>query len=417
MAGIFSRRRLLQSSAALAGAAALPGRRARAAVGERKFLFFFASGGWDVTAVLDPHYDTDGVDMDQDTWPETIGGHTFTNGDDRLNVDRFYRRWGRRTAVINGMDMHSVGHESATQFAMTGTSASSYPDWPTILAAHARAEYPLPHVVFSGPSYAGTLGASVVRAGGGVLLDLIDGSILGDADRPAPVMAPPGDSMIDAFVYDRVASYAAKRPGGMGAERAEAMLANLERSMELEGRRFEAGLDDLGSSMLDQSIRAVELMRLGLSRCAMIGVSGGWDTHGDNTPQATQFDSFFAALDELMEHMASTPGTATPYLIDEVVVVALSEFGRTPLLNGSNGRDHWPYGSALVMGSGVNGNRQIGLTDDSLIAEPVDFQTGQASSSGDVVGCENLGTALLQLGGLDPADFLPGVAVLEAVVK
>jgi uncharacterized protein (DUF1501 family) len=411
------RRDLLVGGAALAGGMLWRPRAALAAAAERKFIFFFASGGWDATGAFDPHYGTEGVDMDPDSALGTAGNLSYTAGEDRPSIDRFFRRWGARACIVNGMDCHSVGHDSAAQFVMTGTSASSFADWPTILAANARGDYPLPHVVFSGPSFPGTSGAAVVRAGGGTLLNLIDGSLVGSSDLPAPQLQTPADSMVDAFVRGRVERYAQLRAQGAGGLRTAALLANHDRATELEGRRFEAGLDDLGSDILDQAIRASELMRLGLSRCAMIGIPGGWDSHGDNEVQGDNYESFFFALDGLMDHLATTPGLAAPFLIDEVVVVALSEFGRTPLFNGSRGKDHWPYSSALLVGSGVAGNRMVGKTDDELIAEAVDFSTGQPSSSGDIVGCENLGTAILSLGDLDPAQHLPDVQVLSAVLR
>jgi uncharacterized protein (DUF1501 family) len=409
-----TRRALLFGSGAMASALSLGWRPARAAVAERKFLFLFASGAWDTTQVFDPHYDSGGVDMDPETYAETVGGITYAAGLDQPSVSRFFERWSQRACVINGLDTHSVGHDSATQFLMTGTSASSYPDWGTALAANARNEYPLPHVVFSGPSFGGNDGAAVVRAGAGTLLDLLDGSIVGASDLPTARPQMPADSMVDAFVMAQAARFEAGRTGN-AAERAQAWSKNLLRAAELEGRQFEAGLDDLGSSLGDQCVKAAELMRLGLSRCAMIGIPGGWDSHGDNTVQGPQFEELFAALDALMDHLTSTPGQTTPLLADEVTIVCLSEFGRTPLLNGS-GKDHWPYGSAMIVGSGVKGGQMVGRTDDELIAEPTDLVTGQQSSSGDIIAGENLGAALLQMGGLDPAAFLPDVAVLEAVV-
>ena len=139
---------------------------------EKKFLFFWAGGGWDTTAVLDPHYGSTGVDMEPDSVLGQRGALAWTSGPARLQTDRFFRRWGSYSTIVNGIDVHSVGHDSAAQFVLTGTSASSFSDWPTLLAANSRYEYPLPHVVFSGPSYAGTYGAAVVLYGlGGWWLD------------------------------------------------------------------------------------------------------------------------------------------------------------------------------------------------------------------------------------------------------
>lgn len=413
------RRHLLQSSAALAALAGFgwSPRMARAAAGERKFLFLFASGAWDST-FLDPKHDSSYVDMNANTASIRTNGLTYTGGADLPSATRFFDSWGSRTAIVRGIDAHSVGHDSGRKLTLTGTSASSYPDWGTLLADAGSGDYPLPHLVFSGPVFPGTRGGAVVRAGGGTLLNLIDGSLSGRADAPAPALDQVSDAMVDDYVYQQVASFAAQRGAlpGVGRVRSEALLDNTERAMEIEGRRFEAGLDDLGSSLADQAIKATELMRLGLSRTAMIGIPGGWDTHGDNTPQTPQWDDLYDALDQLMLHLAITPGLATRWLIDEVVVVCLSEFGRTPGFNGSGGKDHWPYNSALVVGSGVRGNQVVGATDDALIGVPIDFGTGQPSSSGDLLGSEHLGTALLELGGLDPARHLPGVQVLDALL-
>ncbi len=417
---LLTRRLFLGGASALMGAGALgfPKLAHGAARGvDRKFIWFFASGGWDTSTVLDPHFNTDGVDMDIDTELGAVGNLRFTNGPDREPVDRFFRRWGGHAAIVNGVNHHSVGHDSARQLVMTGTSASSYADWPTIIASNSPVELPLPHVVFSGPSYPGTSGASVVRAGGGTLLDLIDGSIVGYSDSPAPLPATPADSMVDSFVHKRISDFAAGQTG-LARKRAEGLLSNIERAMELEGRRFEAGLSDLGNTMLDQAIKASEMMRLGLTRTAMIAIPGGWDSHGGNQVQAPQQTDFYDMLDQLMDHLATTPGQTTTWLIDEVVIVAQSDFGRTPRLNGGGGKDHWPYGSALVAGAGVQGNRVFGKTDESLIAvDSINLATGLEQVGHDQLGSEHLGTAFLKLAGLDPENFLPGVPSLDALIR
>ena len=50
-------------------------------------------------------------------------------------------------------------------------------------------------------------------------------------------------------------------------------------------------------------------------------------------------------------------------LQDDVVVVVWGEFGRTPKINGSKGRDHWPsVMSALVAGGGLKMGQAIGTS-------------------------------------------------------
>ena len=115
--------------------------------------------------------------------------------------------------------------------------------------------------------------------------------------------------------------------------------------------------------------------------------------------------------------MSVTPGLSTPWMSGEVVVVVMTELGRTPKFNGSMGRDHWPYASMLVGGSGVNGNALLGKTDEGLIGEPISLEDGQPSSSGLILGSEHVGTALLKLGNVDPGRFLPGVEPLNALLR
>ena len=52
-------------------------------------------------------------------------------------------------------------------------------------------------------------------------------------------------------------------------------------------------------------------------------------------------------------------------LLDSTLVVWGGEFGRTPLAQGDNGRDHHPYGFSIWMaGGGVKGGRILGSTDE-----------------------------------------------------
>jgi len=54
------------------------------------------------------------------------------------------------------------------------------------------------------------------------------------------------------------------------------------------------------------------------------------------------------------------------------MVVAAGEIGRTPRINASGGRDHWPGAwSVALAGGGIRGGRVIGATDPTG-GEPVD---------------------------------------------
>ena len=88
--------------------------------------------------------------------------------------------------------------------------------------------------------------------------------------------------------------------------------------------------------------------------------SYGWDTHGDNfNAHAGMVPKFDQAFGAMMEDLAATG------LLDHVLVICLSEFGRTPRINGHVGRDHWPEAWSLAMGGcGIQAGAVIGETNE-----------------------------------------------------
>jgi uncharacterized protein (DUF1501 family) len=52
-------------------------------------------------------------------------------------------------------------------------------------------------------------------------------------------------------------------------------------------------------------------------------------------------------------------------LLEETIVIFAGEFGRTPFSQGSNGRDHNPFGfSVWIAGGGFRGGHAFGSTDE-----------------------------------------------------
>ncbi|MBY0397973.1 MAG: DUF1501 domain-containing protein, partial [Thermoleophilia bacterium] len=59
-------------------------------------------------------------------------------------------------------------------------------------------------------------------------------------------------------------------------------------------------------------------------------------------------------------------------LIDSTLVLVLSDFGRTPKINPSAGRDHWSTaGIALMAGGGIQPGRTVGQTN-ALAEQPTE---------------------------------------------
>lgn len=86
-----------------------------------------------------------------------------------------------------------------------------------------------------------------------------------------------------------------------------------------------------------------------------------WDTHVRNSERlkdvlCPQFDTAFSAL---LDDLAGRG------LLEETLVVVMGEFGRTPTINRSGGRDHWGnVFSVALAGGGVPGGIVIGASDD-----------------------------------------------------
>lgn len=96
---------------------------------------------------------------------------------------------------------------------------------------------------------------------------------------------------------------------------------------------------------------------------------GDWDHHAAIYQQGPgQLDDMAGALDHglaiLHRDLAAAPGVNGGSLLDETLVVAVGEFGRTVgRLNSIDGRDHYPYVTpALLFGGGVQGGRVIGAS-------------------------------------------------------
>jgi hypothetical protein len=85
-----------------------------------------------------------------------------------------------------------------------------------------------------------------------------------------------------------------------------------------------------------------------------------WDTHTRNFPILR--DNKLPGLD--LTYTALMEDLSNRGLLDETLVVIMSEMGRTPHINGAGGRDHWTYCySILLAGAGIRGGGVYGSSD------------------------------------------------------
>ncbi len=94
------------------------------------------------------------------------------------------------------------------------------------------------------------------------------------------------------------------------------------------------------------------------STCVTVN-TGYWDHHDNIHPNLEKhlppLDAAIAALVEDLE---------TRGMLDDVLIYCAGEFGRTPLINGHAGRDHWPNCfSVLLGGGGLKGGQLVGASE------------------------------------------------------
>jgi hypothetical protein len=84
----------------------------------------------------------------------------------------------------------------------------------------------------------------------------------------------------------------------------------------------------------------------------------GWDTHSNNFERVRELSQALdAGWATLMDDLKDRG------LLDSTVLVWMGEFGRTPTINGDQGRDHFPSAwSAVLGGGGIKGGQVLGKT-------------------------------------------------------
>ncbi len=97
--------------------------------------------------------------------------------------------------------------------------------------------------------------------------------------------------------------------------------------------------------------------------------SGTWDTHGDNIPPYGGIEKGLKPLLPLFDHLITTlvEDLERHDLLDDVLVIAMGEFGRTPMMGtqgSTDGRNHWPVVMSMALaGGGLRHGQVIGATE------------------------------------------------------
>lgn len=279
-------------------------------------------------------------------------------------------------AIIRSLTTAEGDHDRATRLMLTGhrpgQEGVNYPSLGSLFAKQlGDEESDLPHYVSIAPMRFGDIGGPGFL--GPNYAPLI---VSGDSNDPEAranlsvenLKAPAGvskESMerrfkISKFLQDdfsKESNGPSTRSHTSNFERARRMIeSNAKGAFKLD-EETAALRDQYGRNRFGQGcLLARRLIERGVSFVEV--TLDGWDTHTDNfNAVKRQCDTLDPAWSTLMTDLRDRG------LLDSTLVVWMGEFGRTPKINATNGRDHFPVAWSTVMGgAGIKGGQAIGST-------------------------------------------------------
>jgi uncharacterized protein (DUF1501 family) len=150
-----------------------------------------------------------------------------------------------------------------------------------------------------------------------------------------------------------------------------------------------------GSQFGQRMLQIAQLIKSDLGLEIAFADMGGWDTHanqGASTGQlATRLEDFSRSIAAFAQDMGDR--------MENIVVMTMSEFGRTVKENGNRGTDHGHAGSMFVIGGAVKGKKVYGkwpglesgqLHEGRDLALTTDFRTVFSEVAGKHLGASKL---------------------------
>ncbi len=394
----YTRRQMLQSSVGLAGLTLPTFHQARAMGARRRSakacIVIFCWGGMSHYESWDPKPDA----------PSEIRGEfdpikTATPGIQVCEHIPLLAKHSDKLAIVRSVHHNQGGHQQGMYISLTGHTLSggramSRDNWPSVTAMVSRfvEQTPgaprairLPHSMYDNgtlmageyggwlgqaydpvliPTPAGTPFAGVSRKSGAELkikLNLEEKRIaqrrqlLNQLDRKAGTST--GYDQLDHF---------RKMAADMLTGSALAEAYNLEKEDPRVRRLYGHHAGGQGMLLARRLVEAgVPVVQVCAGAGDLAGGSGdNWDTHRDH------FAKMKKRLLPVFDHSASALLTDLEQrgMLDDTLVVFLTDFGRTPKVNNNGGRDHHPavYSVALA-GGGIQGGQVYGSSDRSGI--------------------------------------------------
>ncbi len=397
---------------------------------DRFYLFCYFDGAWDILLGLDPRdpkvfnnstitqtliepaYTAIGAQYDKLITPNG-GPFSFGPfiGDLAQHSDKL--------CIVRGMSMETLTHPAGRARFLTGkvpsgirARGSSAATW---LASTLGREQTIPNLAVSVDSY----NTSLPSYASGLQVSNVQ-DLTRALSRTNDALPKALEQQVAAFLSGQAACPSALRsPLKTAAEdsrrRAQATVsAGLENAFDFLADTTEMnrtrerynitpnirGLSEPGA----QAAMAVRALTSGISRCVTVRLAAGLDTHFENwaTDQGPTQETGFNALAAVLSDLDSQQfkGTGETWL-DHTIVVAFSEFSRTPMLNPRGGRDHSLTNACVLAGGGIARGKLIGASSDvGMTPQEINLVSGALDPEGVVVRPEHIWQALFEQAGL-----------------
>ena len=353
-----------------------------------------AVGAWDVTCFCDPKENQPG-EMPITNWSKN--NETQSAGNIRFapfaNNEAFFKKHASKMLIINGVDSQTNAHGIGETVNWSGRTAAGYPTLTALYSAINAPNLPMSYVSFGG--YSRT--ENIVRS-----------TQLGwSVNQIAELLRP--NSNGDRSVIDNELWSLIKTLHGNDSRAAldtSTLIAGNRRSREaylesmlavdplVEFGEMLPSRDDIAprgdNGFLKQQAQfAVLAFKAGVSVTADMNL-GGFDSHENNDAEQ---EPLLSELTEGIDYLWDAAEEAG--IAERLVVIVGSDFSRTPYYNSGDGKDHWPFGSYIIMEKGANyTNRVVTGTDEVQDVLKVDPVTLKPSGFGTKIETSHVHDAL-----------------------
>lgn len=365
--------------------------------GPRYVVVLFLRGGMDAIYTTDPKERAE-VDprVDIPYAPDEIteaGAHLF--GPHFLPLARH----ANKLALVKGLQVRTANHESGALQMLRLRTAVTY-TMPSILeiVGSRRDGQPLANVTLGDVSSLEYSPASLVASTADTdksLFDAIDAVDPGDFELLEQVFAA------HVQAVERWPSGAERARTEEHLDQVRALFGRLGQVPRFQSQRWGSFKADYPMSQDLQ--RTLWLLENDLTRCVYVKLYMPWDSHYDNArKQSLSNTNFVAVFGQFLTELAQRRN-AHGALADNTLIVAGSELGRFPILNGNDGKDHFPETTVMWSGPGVAAGASFGQTGPMMEGSPISLKTGRPTDTGGVsLALDDIGTTLLHMTGFDP---------------